>query len=92
MFQLSFQEVTDLMLQNATSKLKRGRRRKPPRVFTEFGAVMAANVLNGKVAIDASILLVRVFLPGLPGLGHLEFWIHTGKLSRERCKGVLMSQ
>lgn len=50
------------MLQNATSKLKRGGLRKPPRVFTEFGAVMAANVLNSKIAIDASILLIRVFV------------------------------
>jgi hypothetical protein len=62
MFQLSFQEVTDLMLQIATSKAKRGGRRKSARVFTEFGAVMAANVLNSKIAIDASILLVRVFI------------------------------
>lgn len=60
MFEVSIQEVTPLMLQNATSK--RGGRRKPPRVFTEFGAVMAANVLNSRVAISASILLVRVFV------------------------------
>jgi hypothetical protein len=62
MFHLSFQKVTDLKLQIATSSLGHGGRRKPPRVFTEFGAVMAANVLNSKIAIDASILLVRVFV------------------------------
>ena len=62
MFQLSFHEVTDLRLQFATSKGSRGGRRYHPRVFTEFGAVMAANVLNSKIAIDASILLVRVFV------------------------------
>ena len=33
-----------LMLQNATSKTGRGGRRKLPLVFTEYGAVMAANV------------------------------------------------
>ena len=60
MFEVSFQEVMPLMLQNATSK--RGGRRKPPRVFTEVGAVMAANVLNSRIAISASILLVRVFV------------------------------
>ncbi len=60
MFEISLQELEPLMLQNATSK--RGGRRKPPRVFTEFGAVMAANVLNSKIAISASILLVRVFV------------------------------
>lgn len=62
MFQLSLQDVTDLKSQIATSSPLHGGRRKLPRAFTEFGAVMAANVLNSKVAIDASILLVRVFV------------------------------
>ena len=62
MFSLSDQEVTALRLQFATSNEGRGGRRYRPKVFTEFGAVMAANVLNSKVAIDASILLVRVFV------------------------------
>lgn len=62
MFQLSFQEVTDLKSQNATSSFAHGGKRKPPRAFTEYGAVMAANVLNSEVAIDASIMLVRVFI------------------------------
>lgn len=33
-----------------------------PYAFTEHGAVMAANVLNSKVAIDTSILVVRAFI------------------------------
>ena len=48
--------------QNATSSLPHGGRRKPSRVFTEYGAVMAANVLNSEIAIDASIMIVRVFV------------------------------
>ena len=62
MFQLSFQELKDLISQNAISSSPHGGRRKPPRVFTEYGAVMAANVLNSDVAIDASIMIVRVFV------------------------------
>ena len=62
MFQLSFQEFTDLISQIAISSSRHGGRRKPPRVFTEYGAVMAANVLNSDVAINASIMLVRVFV------------------------------
>lgn len=37
-------------------------RRTNPYAFTEHGVVMAANVLSSKVAIDASILLVRSFI------------------------------
>jgi hypothetical protein len=46
----------------AFSSSLHGGRRKPPRFFTEYGAVMAANVLNSDVAIDASIMIVRVFV------------------------------
>lgn len=62
MFHLSFQELINLKSQFATSSLEHGGRRKPPRVFTEYGAVMAANVLNSKIAIQASIMIVRVFV------------------------------
>jgi hypothetical protein len=62
MFQLSLQEFKNLMSQNARSSSQHGGRRKPPRLFTEHGAVMAANVLNSDVAIDASIMIVRVFV------------------------------
>lgn len=37
-------------------------RRTNPYAFTEHGTVMAANVLNSEVAIDASIMLVRTFV------------------------------
>lgn len=62
MFQLSLQGLKNLISQNAISSSQHGGRRKPPRVFTEYGAVMAANVLNSDVALDASIMIVRVFV------------------------------
>ncbi len=33
-----------------------------PLAFTEHGAVMAANVLSSRIAIDASIMVVRAFI------------------------------
>jgi ORF6N domain len=62
MFTLNIQEVIHLKSQIATSSDTHGGRRKLPRVFSEYGAVMAANVLNSKIAIHASIMLVRVFI------------------------------
>ena len=62
MFQLEIQELTNLRSQFATSRSDWGGRRTPPYAFTEHGAVMAANVLNSELAIEASILLVRTFI------------------------------
>jgi hypothetical protein len=61
MFALSQQEFTALISQNATSK-GRGGRRKLPIVFTEHGAIMAANVLNSGRAIEVSLYVVRAFV------------------------------
>lgn len=60
MFQLNNQEVAQLRSQFATAKWTM--RRSNPYAFTEHGAVMAANILNSELAIDASILLVRTFI------------------------------
>ena len=46
MFQLSTKEFKRLMLQSATSKKERGGRRKLPFVFTEHGAIIAANLCS----------------------------------------------
>jgi len=62
MFQLTAEEFKALMLQTATSKKGRGGRRKLPLVFTEHGAIMAANVLNNARAIQASVEVVRAFV------------------------------
>lgn len=59
-FRLTKHELSNLMLQNATSSW--GGFRKPPLVFTEHGALMAAGVLTSRVAIDASIWIVRTFI------------------------------
>ncbi|MCK5357837.1 MAG: ORF6N domain-containing protein [Elusimicrobiales bacterium] len=61
MFRLNEQEAKNLRSQSATSK-SRGGRRYLPFVFTEHGAVMAANVLNSATAIKASIDIVRTFV------------------------------
>ena len=60
-FELTPREFRSLMLQTATSK-RRGGRRKPPVVFTEHGAIMAATVLNSGAAVQASVYVVRAFV------------------------------
>jgi len=63
MFALSSQEWESLRSQFATLKTGRGQHRKfLPCVFTEHGALMAANVLNSTRAIEMSIFLVRTFV------------------------------
>jgi len=62
MFQMTNQELAVLMSQFATSKPGRGGVRKPPLVFTEHGAIMAAAVLNSPRAIEVSVYVVRAFV------------------------------
>lgn len=62
MFVLTAEETAGLKSQFATSKRGRGGRRTRPRAFTEHGAVMVANVLRSRVAIEASIQVVRAFV------------------------------
>lgn len=61
-FRLSKQEFTDLISQFAISSSKHGGRRKLPYAFTEHGAIMAANVLSSKRAVEASVQVVRAFV------------------------------
>jgi hypothetical protein len=61
-FQLTAEEFKRLMSQIATSKKGRGGRRKLAWVFTEHGAIMLATVLSSKVAIQASVRVVRAFV------------------------------
>jgi hypothetical protein len=69
-FQLTKDEVANLRSQIATSSLRsqfvtlksHGGRRYPPYVFTEHGAIMAANVLNSKQAVEMSVFVVRAFV------------------------------
>jgi len=62
MFSMTKEEYSRLMLQNATSKNRRGGRRKPPLAFTEHGAIMAASVLNTPRAVQMSVFVVRAFV------------------------------
>src|SRR5207249_11556072 len=49
-FQLTPQETAQLKFQNGTLSARHGGRRKPAWVFTEHGAIMAANVLHSRRA------------------------------------------
>ncbi len=69
-FQLTQEEYVGLMLQNATSKRSRGGRRKLPLVFTEHGAIMAANVLRSERALEMSVFVVRAFIRIRAELSH----------------------
>ena len=61
MFQLTWQEWRALRSQFVISKGKGGRRYLPY-VFTEHGAVMAANLLNSAPAVAMSVYVVRAFI------------------------------
>ncbi len=62
MFQLTPAELSSLTSQFAMSKSGRGGRRTLPYAFTEHGAVMAANILRSKHAIEMSVFVVRAFV------------------------------
>jgi hypothetical protein len=62
MFQLMKEEFEDLKSQFATSSSGWGGRRKLPLVFTEHGALQAANVLNSERANKMSVFIVRAFV------------------------------
>lgn len=62
MFQLTNDEFKNLKSQIATSSSGWGGRRKPPLVFTEHGALQAANVLNSAQANKMSVFIVRAFI------------------------------
>jgi hypothetical protein len=61
-FRLKKEEFANLKSQIATSSSTHGGRRKLPLVFTEHGAIMAANVLNSERAVAASVQVVRAFV------------------------------
>ena len=63
MFQITRREFEALRYQIGTLKTGRGQHRKYlPIVFTEHGAIMAANVLNSPRAVQMSVFVVRAFL------------------------------
>jgi len=62
MFQLTVKEAAALRYQFGTSNSARGGRRYLPYAFTEHGAIMAANVLNSRQAVQMSVFVVRAFI------------------------------
>ncbi|EFK05720.1 conserved hypothetical protein [delta proteobacterium NaphS2] len=62
MFQLTSHEFSDLKSQIATSRSGWGGRRKLPLVYTEHGALQAANVLNSELANRMSVFIIRAFV------------------------------
>ncbi len=61
-FQLSKEEFEILKSQIATSSSSWGGRRKPPIVFTEYGALQAANLLSSEQANRMSVFIIRAFI------------------------------
>ncbi|MGA9039640.1 MAG: ORF6N domain-containing protein [Terriglobales bacterium] len=61
-FQISEQEFKILRSQNVISSDGHGGRRYLPFVFTEYGAIMAATVLNSERAIEMSVFVVLAFV------------------------------
>ena len=77
MFQLTKEEFSNLKSQIATSSSGWGGRRKPPMVFTDHGALQAANVLNSSQANKMSVFIIRAFI-------HLrEIALTNAKLARK---------
>jgi len=59
-FQLTRRELKSTRSQNATASRRNVRYR--PYVFTEHGAIMAANILKSKRAVHMSVFVVRAFV------------------------------
>ena len=60
MFQLTTDELEEMRSQIATASKRNVRF--PPYVFTEHGAIMAANVLSSERAVEASVQVIRAFV------------------------------
>jgi hypothetical protein len=61
-FQLTLQEFRDLISQSVMSSSGHGGRRTPPWVFTEHGVAMLSAVLHSRIAVQASIEIIGVFV------------------------------
>lgn len=89
MFQLARQEFEVLRYQFGTLKTGRGQHRKYlPFVFSEHGAIMAANVLNSPRAVQMSVFIVRAFLKMRVLLGESGNWPRSWRLSSENWRNA----
>jgi ORF6N domain len=78
LFQLTEKEWKNLRYQNGTASSSHGGRRNSPYVFTEHGAIMAANVLNSRRAVQ-----MNTTCGDAVGWTALSVW-ETGERSGER--------
>lgn len=64
LFQLTMDETKEVFASRSQfATLKRGQNIKyAPYAFTEHGALMAANVVNSPVAVEASVMVIRAFI------------------------------
>jgi hypothetical protein len=61
-YQLTQQEVTNLISQNATSSSGYGGRRRLPWAFTEHGVAMLSGVLRSPTAVRVNVEIIRIFV------------------------------
>jgi hypothetical protein len=61
-YQLTQQEVMNLISQNAISSAGHGGRRKLPWAFTEHGVAMLSSVLRSPTAVRVNIEIMRIFV------------------------------
>ena len=61
-FIIEGEELARLKSQIVTSKSGRGGTRKPPRAFTEHGALMASTILRTERAVTMSVFVIRAFV------------------------------
>jgi hypothetical protein len=63
MFNLSQADWDFLRTQIVNSDKGKGKHRKyPPKVFTEFGAIMLSSILRSPIAVQMNIAIVRAFI------------------------------
>jgi hypothetical protein len=83
MFQLTEDEHRCLISQNVISNTTRGGRRFRPYAFTEYGAVMAASILNSPLAVEVSVFVTRAFVQQRAMLAsHAELALKLERLER----------
>ena len=87
MFQLTLDEYETLMNSGIRSQIATGSKRNIrylPYVFTEHGALMAANVLNSERAEEVSVFVVRAFIQQRALLAaHTDLSLQLERLERK---------
>lgn len=61
MFQITSEELKNLLCQNGIASSGHGGKRNPPLVFTENGVAMLSSVINSSNGIQVNIAIMRIF-------------------------------